>query len=211
MRGIYHARYNPRPMGRKQSIQGSAAKVKDRLWWIPLAALFVSFCALVLSLHSGYEDRRHKRLSVHPNIGISFYFNDRGAGWRTVNNGLGPAVVKWFAFYVDGKPQTSWNTILRLLEIPRDGFSLLVPAVGQIKSVGSDSRLLWAEPGIAKDQLIKNQPRVLVEICYCSIYDDCWLVSDRIGSREPNACSPEDAKRRPSPVVDVLFSRESKK
>jgi hypothetical protein len=33
------------------------------------------------------------------------------------------------------------------------------------------------------DVLARNRQRVRMEICYCSLYEECWSVSTRAGSR----------------------------
>jgi len=75
------------------------------------AALFVSICALFLTIHQSRATRKHNRLTVKPHLTS---FTDRVAdperkGIILVkatlsNNGLGPAIIKSFEPLFDGMP-----------------------------------------------------------------------------------------------------------
>jgi lipoprotein signal peptidase len=70
--------------------------------WVPI---IIALCSLILAIHEGYEARKFKRLSVMPELLVSFYHNNKGAGWHLFNGGLGPARIKWFKITVDGYPK----------------------------------------------------------------------------------------------------------
>ena len=142
--------------------------------------------ALVVSLWSAYEDRRHKRLSVRPQMTITFIFNATDAGWTLTNSGLGPAIIQRFEVYVDDKPNESWDTFADSLGLtPPRSFGFGNPASFEIvPALAPSGWLFTVKAGSGYDVVLKNWERVRMELCYCSLYDECWLVSTRRGSRK---------------------------
>src|SRR5437867_1637264 len=91
-------------------------QVCGRRW----GALGVALLALATSVWSAYEDRRHKHLSVKPQLTLSFSFHEGvSAGWMMSNAGLGPAIVQRFEAYVDDRPQIQWDSFADSLGIQR--------------------------------------------------------------------------------------------
>jgi hypothetical protein len=145
-------------------------------------ALIVAVLALAVSLWSAYEDRRHKRLSVRPQLLISFNYNQTKseANWILTNSGLGPAIVERFEVYVDDKPQESWEALANAIGFagPRTfGFSHLyshqnVPAAFSVNRFNVNSSNGF-------EAVARNWERVRMEVCYCSLYEECRVVSSR--------------------------------
>src|SRR5437762_1840536 len=122
-------------------------------FWTPertlaMSALFISVCALGVSIYSAHQDRLHKRLSVKPNVWLAFYYGDKGAGWRSGNSGFGPALVRWFAVYVDDQPKSSWYAAAEALRLPHS-YRFLVPTRGEVKPAGAETLIFWFDPGPA--------------------------------------------------------------
>lgn len=109
--------------------------------WIALSAMFVSICAVAVSFYEGYSNRLHNRLSVRPNLQISFIVKEKGAGWRLANNGLGPAIITAFQVTVDDKPQPTWRDVIIALKMPVTAgfhFQYINPTKGSVISAGVD-------------------------------------------------------------------------
>src|ERR1041384_509525 len=84
--------------------------------WI---AIFVSFVALGLAMHTAYLDRQYRRLSVQPMVEAVWYQTADGAGWKVANWGLGPGVIRWFRVSVDGKAMKNWREVYDALGFER--------------------------------------------------------------------------------------------
>jgi hypothetical protein len=105
---------------------------------IALASVTIAIYALVISSFQVHAIRRHQRLSVIPWLGISFYYNEEGAGWVLDRSGTGPALLQTFEVFVDGIPQPHWLAAGYALSlppppnleftVPRSG-TLLTPAI----------------------------------------------------------------------------------
>ena len=149
---------------------------------IATSAVFIALCSLVSALYNECATRRHQELSVRPNLNVSFGHRDGGAGWHYESRGLGPAVVRWFEASVDGQPQPDWPSVLRALGASADrSIEFSIPGEGLHLPPGEGPlNLLWARSGPLAQQLQDNHGRVSLSICYCSLYDDCWLTSREI-------------------------------
>lgn len=168
---------------KSQRLRWFLRQVSDR--WV---SVLISICALSLAIYTAYLERQHKRLSVQPHIYMSFYFNDQGAGWMTGNSGLGPAVIKWFTVYVDGKQQPTWAAVMKTLGIPAGAFEFSTLFPGELKATGGPAKIFWVPSGPRSKALIRDYSRVQLEVCYCSLYDECWKLTSVVGSRQRSDC-----------------------
>ena len=154
--------------------------------WVAIAALIVSVCALVFTAYQGYETRLHNRLLVKPMLLVDFDYNDKGAGFLMINEGLGPAVIGSFVVVVDGKPKRTWaetEDALGYRPVPVLNRFWRVPYPDSAWQVSNpESRIYWIGKSHESDLLKKQQQHVSISVCYCSIYGECW---SRTRSVEP--------------------------
>ena len=137
--------------------------------------------------------------------------SDEGAeeiSFQIGNDGVGPARLKQLEFLYDGRPMQSprkflqtccgdskgnptpfmssnFETVLR----PGESFGF----IRLVKNPGNAA--VW-------DRLEVERWKVSVRACYCSIFDDCWLMDSRKQDPEPIKACPADWTRfeeRPSP------------
>lgn len=71
------------------------------------AAEIIAVCALGLTVFQAHIARTHNKLSVRPHV-THFTFRDKKPGqgilaFRLLNNGVGPAFIKSFQFFLDGE------------------------------------------------------------------------------------------------------------
>jgi hypothetical protein len=171
--------------------------------WIALSSMIIALSALELSILEFRAARWQARASVQPHFGISFYWDDTGAGWRDFNNGLGAARIRGFRLLVDGIPQPADDTykiIARALGLGIKGATISAWVnirVGTLIKADSSEELFWLKSGPGMGKLFSSWKRISFETCYCSIYDECWIsTSDQIvvglGEEDPkdNTCSP---------------------
>jgi hypothetical protein len=126
---------------------------------------------------------------------MGFFFTKEGSGWMLANAGLGPAIVRWFTVYVDNEPQRTWNDVLKKLDIGTTLFEFNVVYPGDpIRPGETGGRIFWIAPGPQSDALTAKRGRVRLEICYCSIYEECWKLTTVFGSRQTMRCESEVPK-----------------
>lgn len=92
--------------------------MSERKHWLDFIAIFIAVLALATSIWSGYATRRHNRLSVKPNIGISTEFagTEKQNGIYLNVNGPGPALIKEFKIFI-GDTDVKLTSIREALHI----------------------------------------------------------------------------------------------
>jgi hypothetical protein len=146
---------------------------------VAACSMVIALCSLIVSVYGAYLTRRHDRLSVRPVFILSYYFNETGNGWHFNNIGLGPARIRGFKVFVDGIPQKPEplfaNVITRAFNLePGSKIQFINLYAGESVPVGHDEALVWLPPGPAADKVFAGFQRIKFEVCYCSIYDECW-------------------------------------
>lgn len=167
---------------------------------VGFSAIIVSLVAVGVSLYSASIDREFARASVWPRVIIyrSFnYSNDMQEGYfkyGVSNHGTGPALIKYAKVSYLDKPSQTWNRLIIDNNIhPK-------PSITQshISTAVLPSNYT-IEPLIASDiqqvkKLFEHDGNIAIELCYCSIYGECWL-TDRHNVPEPiEVCEIDDAQ-----------------
>ncbi len=173
----------------------SRSPVRDRL--IPFCALLVSIAALTLAVFEGYSNRVHHRLSVRPYLLVDFGVSDSEVGWLLGNEGLGPAIVAWALVTVDGRPCRSWSEMASVLQLPTVYRKYTNPIRGNIVRSGDrrDMFKVVTEDEPTREAVLRSRERVVIEVCYCSLYNECWKT--RL-ARDLEAHRRADCSRPPS-------------
>jgi hypothetical protein len=125
------------------------------------------------------------RASVWPYVSIGE--NDtRTAGqeaftWRVDNNGVGPAKINSVVVMLDGQPYKTWKDIFHVLLPDEKTFRSSQTSINGTVQPPSLNRETTVEmikldtPAFAKAFLdAMEKKRFQMEICYCSVYDECW-------------------------------------
>ncbi|MET0231860.1 MAG: hypothetical protein ABW186_13080 [Rhodanobacteraceae bacterium] len=148
-----------------------------------LLALAVSIFALAIGAWQTRLMQGQARASVWPHLSIGYTYNSRtdenGFVWNVDNNGVGPALVQTVRVTLDGKPMKTWKDVLKALgftgemRVSTTTFSgdVIPPSLNRETTVAA-IRINEAAPAV----VFKNGvDRFRMDICYCSIYDDCWV------------------------------------
>jgi hypothetical protein len=159
--------------------------------WIALASIMIALSSLWFSMYQGSAIRRHQRMSVRPWLGIDFRFDHSGAGLVLMRGGMGPALIRSFEAFVDGKPQPDWDAAVAALRLPAGyHYDYLVPLPGILYMPKEDLTLFWVKTGPAASFLIEGHHRLDVVVCYCSQYDECWRTSRALQGDQVQSCTP---------------------
>jgi hypothetical protein len=178
----------------------TAASEKSRRRDIGDVASFVavalSMLALVTSAYQSWLMRNQTQLmqvqsraSVWPSVSIGE--NDTHTptedmfAWRVDNNGVGPAKIESVVVSFDGKPYRNWQALSAML-VPDRPFHAAQSSVNGLVLPPSLNRETTVEMVKLSDPVLARafhdaQLRFKIEICYCSVYDDCWVanINDR--------------------------------
>jgi hypothetical protein len=162
--------------------------------WISLSAAAIALCALLFSFYQGYLVRDHNRKSVRPLIVIGGLHDEKGSGFRIGNEGLGPGIIQWFEVTVNGKPVKNWMEFYEAVGLPGT-FSAryLNPTQATVIRPGRSEDLFWVSPGPADNTLRTTKAVITMRLCYCSIYDECWLASGGLHTPPYQTCPVKPA------------------
>jgi hypothetical protein len=96
------------------------------------------------------------------------------------NNGVGPARVESVRLTLDGKPMRDWNHVLAALGHDGSPPNLGTSSIGGEVIPPNTNRETTIEPIRINDRAIAKlfkdaEHRFAMDICYCSVYDECWI------------------------------------
>jgi len=141
------------------------------------------------------------RAAVWPHLSIGYTYNsnvdDNGFIWHVDNNGVGPARIESVTLTLDGKPVKHWRDALATLGFDREMRVSTTSLRGEVIPP-SLNRETAIEPirvnerdaaGVFKAAV----PRFRMEVCYCSVYDDCWIAHWQTPKVDAVAACPADA------------------
>jgi hypothetical protein len=188
-------------IGQEDSAARSASRSAQRsrlAQWSSLAALTISALALATGAYQTHLLQTQARASVWPYVVLAIGYTDSGEtpGFElhVQNNGVGPAVLRSVKVSFDGKPIAHWSEIFD----PLMGHGSVDATLSGLKDVvippsanrDTDVIAIRVRQADAAKAIYDARSRLAMEICYCSIYDDCWIAHWLVPRPEPTAsCS----------------------
>lgn len=165
----------------------------DRVYRLErLLSLVVGVAAIVAALVALYQAtlaRAQARTAAWPYLGQGNSLAGYKSPYtRTVaNQGVGPARVRHVRVEVDGRPVPTWDAaVLALTGSAPKGYEYSEIGVGSVLSPGVVDTLLTLPSGPQAIAFWRAAPaRLTVAICYCSVYDECWVAEDRRADPRP--------------------------
>ena len=150
---------------------------------VSFSAIIIAIASIAVTIWQGIENRNHNRLSVRPKLEVNFYAGKDNFGYILQNNGLGPAIITYRKFLVDGE------------EIIYSGFSGYEDFIDKLgmkdhsvthtgiypgKTIKSDEQIkIISFYTKESDELDKLLPliysRVSIEIGYKSMYNEQFV------------------------------------
>lgn len=169
---------------------------------LAVIGIFTGAVALYAALNEADAVRKQLDASVWPNIepGTDRWSKEAVARreefagaegplfrFTVINSGIGPAKIEAVRIRVDGAAQRDWRSVLGLLtgeEFGSEGFLFGTSTLG--------GRVVRAGEQINPVTLLGDKAQALItaldtkgaderfslEICYCSVYDQCWVTKD---------------------------------
>jgi hypothetical protein len=176
----------------------------DRHWAdfaIPGAALFISLISIAIALHHGrvmeslvQQNKRLVQANSLPYVELAFGSVGTDLKPRrslmAVNNGVGPADVRSVSVTVDGRPVANMKELIKACcSGPGDTQIASATLLNRMVQAGQTLEYVMAF-GLAANSpagkaLIKASAtdRIVTSICYCSVFEECWVNSSSRGSR----------------------------
>ena len=173
----------------------------------------VGAIALYAALDEADAVRKQQQASVWPFVEVTLSNNnvegDEFIAIGVENKGIGPARIRNVAVFLDDKPRSDWWDLIKtsaaLGEQPlyltnEDLYGKVVAAGEEILLVRMDKSSVEPQDGevdhhelLRRFRTVFGEGRFRMEACYCSVFDDCWLLNtDKYGEPERvAACAPQ--------------------
>jgi hypothetical protein len=170
-------------MGKEKSKRESAFRSESIVAFV---ALLISLVSLAVYIYQAQLMREQQHISVWPYLEWDMTISSvDGIRITVVNKGVGPAIIKNATLKLDDE-EMDVLTLLNKVVGNLDSLSLFYGDVNSSKVLAPgeqyhlfDLKLLngklGAESGHEVYTRVKEMyPRIKYEICYCSVYGDCW-------------------------------------
>jgi len=165
--------------------------MKSTMWYknpemiVALSALLIGLVTAFTSVYSAYVDREYARASVWPRLELFRSFSGNSFSYGITNNGTGPALIKSVTVQDGSKYIKTWNEIESFRNITQShiGNRTLPPQ----KSI---TPVLYKGEDV--NSIVKADELIDLELCYCSIYDECWIVDRSNRPAVVEACVIDD-------------------
>lgn len=146
-------------------------------------ALAISFLALALGAYQTRLMQEQARASVWPYVTIGNNEDTtpdkESFTWRADNNGVGPAKIESVQVFLDGTPYRNWRELFAKLA-PEQEFHGATTSLNGIvlpASLNRETTVEMVKPNTPERAKVFQQAekRITIEVCYCSVYDECWI------------------------------------
>ncbi len=111
------------------------------------------------------------------------------------NAGIGPARITGMRVDLDGTAYSSWAAVLAAVQGPDTTLSYDTIGAndmnGKVLSAGAETtilRLPWTEE---TRTLLPAFQRLQITLCYCSVFDQCWISRLGAATQEAACAIPE--------------------
>lgn len=189
--------------------RGIAARALRFLPLLALGNLFVAAPALVISGAVAYfafeQAEATKKMqigSVWPNVSYDTgNLDDAGnpqISLNVANRGVGPARIAGMQLSLDGKAYRSIPAMVRDCCLAQgEPLKMVLSAVnGEVISPGDEVAFVTVSPDGLRpstyERLDNARLRVRTQVCYCSVFDDCWIEDSQETAVRPVAQCPAD-------------------
>lgn len=158
-----------------------------------ISAVVIGVCALGVSLYQAaimrqqqalmveqsQMAREQQRASVWPNVEVGTSYPGDELRLLVLNTGIGPARVEAVRVTLDGAPVPQWSEVVAGLGGRAEPGYTHSAINGRVLPAGERLDALVLTESAVAASVQSALERVDVELCYCSVYDECWrLVQD---------------------------------
>ena len=152
---------------------------------VAMAAIVLSVCGLFIALYEASIARRAERASVWPHVEVSASVRGTRVEIWARNTGVGPARIRAANVSHRDTVVPDWAALMRALEVEvgetTRSFSLIG---GRVLGVDAEPETIFAIDAKAESTDSDASRRLAtaifdgsvdVALCYCSVYDECWV------------------------------------
>ncbi|MEM7084493.1 MAG: hypothetical protein AAF465_17365 [Pseudomonadota bacterium] len=160
---------------------------------VALSAVIVSVAAVLVSVYSAWIDRSFARASTWPRLEIGRSFDGQSLSFTVSNQGTGPAVIRYAVLEHNQTRYTTWAKWANA-EFDVPSFNFMQSHIStRVLSPGKELNVFITQDNALALAIAKSDPTHLT-LCYCSVFDQCWLT---------------DSTNQPKPIADCDTTPET--
>jgi len=152
---------------------------------IALSAILIGVCSLFVAIYETSLTRKAQHASVWPHVDVAPSFRGGEFSLGVINSGVGPARIEAAWVSHSGERKQDWTDALSAVtgQPPTvDGYASVIN--GRVLPAGEREVILaFAREGAETTALISAIREHVIEgtfdvsVCYCSVFDECWVAS----------------------------------
>ncbi len=166
-------------------------------WWkdpemiTALSAVFIGVVALIIGAYQAKVASDQRAATVWPYLEVGRYsIQGKEYGFMVHNKGVGPAIIKQMEVTVDDVPYQGWSSAFRAMIEENINISSIYSSTNKSVIAVQEMRKLVDITDVDVIRKIQAAPdNIQVSICYCSIFEDCWLAGRGRKTESVQACT----------------------
>jgi hypothetical protein len=155
---------------------------------LAISAFLISLVSVLLGIENAVAMRQLVASNSWPfvNVGVSNGNPTGGDALDLViqNKGVGPAKIETLEVFYDGKPMPGANALIQAMVGRKPVPSVRSRVVGSVLSAKESVNFLSVvQQSVAPSdlhQLASLSSRIAIRTCYCSAFDECWVLDRTI-------------------------------
>jgi len=150
--------------------------------------MVTALIALVIGVYELQATREYQRLSVEPYLELA-YTNADGFQILLSNSGLGPARIKTADVKFDGIEVSNWREVVTAMGLDDSlKFTYASMWAGRQIKTGETVAIMTVGDQEQGKLFQKSWNKLSIDICYCSIYSECWIKNTSNAIAPVSAC-----------------------
>lgn len=166
---------------------------------IAVAAVFISLCALFVSIQEVRIMRTQQKVSVYPYLTVGNFFNGEGFGIYVRNSGTGLAKINSYQVFDGDRYFKNWQEVINFYAPEGHAIDYNIMSSSGIldqmiipKERVDIISLPWNEE---TRKLTEKVASLKIKICYSSLLEDHWMIEIGGKSQElERPCQRDDEK-----------------
>jgi hypothetical protein len=172
---------------------------------LPIVAVFVSFVSIMIAWHHTqvmqdlvHQNEKLVEANSLPYLQLSRSSNNQHLTFNATNEGVGPARIETAEVLVDGRPVQSLDQLIAAC-CARGDYSGISTAYLEGRMVRPGDSVTYIDFPVSdanRDAALvldraRQSKRIVTRLCYCSVFDDCWLARSNDPTPDPvSHCAP---------------------
>jgi len=162
---------------------------------VAFSAVMISFVALGVGIYEAHLERSFHSASVWPRVEVFRSYNSKRFSYVVINSGIGPAIVKSAKVSLNDRYFSNWKEAVTATTqaSPAEVFVGNSHISNRVISPDKELDILTiSDKALAK--LLAQSDNLAIELCYCSVFDECWVTDRNNKPRPIGNCAVEETQ-----------------